>query len=69
MYVFTQMQDEAFSLNLVLKCIRLDCSELDHAEPNQRLHHLIITYSWKREQSMTKVVQLYSNDKDIIKYL
>lgn len=47
--IFTQIQDEMFSLNLALKYMRsyeihirstepdhakLDCSELDHAEPN-----------------------------------
>jgi len=27
-------------------------SELDHAEPNQGLHHQIAMYRWKWEQSL-----------------
>jgi len=49
------MQDEAFSLNLVLKYVNhlkfvyealnwtTDCSELDHNEPNHGWHHQIVT--------------------------
>jgi len=61
--VFIQMQDS--SLNVAFKCLRLsrnseadrakpDCSELDHAEPNQGLHLEIIMCKQKREQSMTR---------------
>jgi hypothetical protein len=32
-----------------------DCSELDHVETNQGLHHQIAMCRWKIEQSLTKI--------------
>jgi hypothetical protein len=62
--IFIQMQDEFFSLNLVLKYVtlsqidvwsaQLDGSEPDHVESNHGLHSQIITCKEKGEHSINK---------------
>jgi hypothetical protein len=41
----------------VPECAKLDCSELDYAEPNQALHCQVVMYKQTKEQS-TPVVTL-----------
>jgi len=70
--IFTQMQDKISSLNFLLKYVRstyiciwstepdrakLECSEPDHAQPNQGVHNQIIKWDLHSSEILHRTEQ------------